>query len=491
MACLLRCALACISIVEWSGALHAETRVWTDNTGKFKVSAELVESKNGSVRLRQADGKIVTIPLARLSQADQEFLSGSKSPSSLTPPLGAVVRIVAPLADASAPEVQIVGCAIRLAEGTEPTVVSSRMLLRQGLDAGIVDAGLARAQFFDLRAPKVVGTARRLGFPGPQGHVLSGWEDMAIVLPASEGAKMPTLMLANGNPAKGDVVRLPVLPPPRREGSQTAALPRIDWTKWTVVDLTQSGVYVAPQDGRFPSVGGVPMVNSRNEVVGIYTAKAVLGQENRAVGEGTPAAVIRAAVEKAGKGASNAGGAVVQRKLPPLPPVSTGPIDASAGWRHSYEALIETISTKKDAGGHWNIDWGEAADLGAWYERRRVIGPQKMEAMRNPGRQQQIFAQLERLEEEEERAAARLTGVEWTAVAQMVFASSKVSSKFELAPLPEPLKMSFWVEEGDEQAWSGVQKGDRVRFECRFTSMAMGDEPGIDVRVRFKEIVKP
>ncbi|MEZ6089266.1 MAG: SHD1 domain-containing protein [Pirellulaceae bacterium] len=78
------------SILWVSAARLADTvdaqqtaRVWTDSTGRFKITATLVESLDGVVQLRTADGKTLTIPIARLSKADQEFLTGAANPFAL------------------------------------------------------------------------------------------------------------------------------------------------------------------------------------------------------------------------------------------------------------------------------------------------------------------------------------------------------------------------------------------------------------------------
>ncbi len=55
-------------------------RLWTDTTGAFKITASLVELKDDVAYLRTADGKTLRIPLARLSQADQDFVKGGASP---------------------------------------------------------------------------------------------------------------------------------------------------------------------------------------------------------------------------------------------------------------------------------------------------------------------------------------------------------------------------------------------------------------------------
>src|SRR5438105_3803872 len=49
-------------------------REWNDSTGKFKIEAELVAVRSGKVILEKPDGTVITVPLEKLSAADQEFL---------------------------------------------------------------------------------------------------------------------------------------------------------------------------------------------------------------------------------------------------------------------------------------------------------------------------------------------------------------------------------------------------------------------------------
>lgn len=49
-------------------------RTWTDSTGKFKVEAKLVSSTADAVKIVHKDGKELTLPLDKLSDADQQFL---------------------------------------------------------------------------------------------------------------------------------------------------------------------------------------------------------------------------------------------------------------------------------------------------------------------------------------------------------------------------------------------------------------------------------
>ena len=50
-------------------------REWSDSSGKFKIVADLVDASANSVRLKKPEGQIVTVPLARLGQPDQDFVA--------------------------------------------------------------------------------------------------------------------------------------------------------------------------------------------------------------------------------------------------------------------------------------------------------------------------------------------------------------------------------------------------------------------------------
>jgi hypothetical protein len=55
----------------------AESRIWTDSTGKFSIDAELVGCTDGNVQLRKPDGSLVAVPLARLSDRDQAYVKSA------------------------------------------------------------------------------------------------------------------------------------------------------------------------------------------------------------------------------------------------------------------------------------------------------------------------------------------------------------------------------------------------------------------------------
>ena len=49
-------------------------RTWTDCAGKYTVEADFVEFKEGHVHLRKQNGEVVSVPLERLSLADQRYV---------------------------------------------------------------------------------------------------------------------------------------------------------------------------------------------------------------------------------------------------------------------------------------------------------------------------------------------------------------------------------------------------------------------------------
>ena len=57
-----------------------EPREWSDSTGNFKVTATLIEVKDGNVFLKTTQGKTIKIPVTRLSKADQDLLKGADNP---------------------------------------------------------------------------------------------------------------------------------------------------------------------------------------------------------------------------------------------------------------------------------------------------------------------------------------------------------------------------------------------------------------------------
>lgn len=57
------------------GPAVAEVRTWTDRSGQHTTEAELLSVGGKAVKLRRTDGKQLTVPLDRLSEADQDFVA--------------------------------------------------------------------------------------------------------------------------------------------------------------------------------------------------------------------------------------------------------------------------------------------------------------------------------------------------------------------------------------------------------------------------------
>ena len=72
-------------IITSHGRLKEEPRKWTDSTGKFSTEASIEFIEEETVILRRADKSLLRIPLARLSQADQDFSLSWLKENSPTP----------------------------------------------------------------------------------------------------------------------------------------------------------------------------------------------------------------------------------------------------------------------------------------------------------------------------------------------------------------------------------------------------------------------
>ncbi len=66
-------SLAALLLVA-SAASSAETRVWTDSSGEFTVDAELVDADEHSAVLKNEKGRLITVPISKLSDADQKHV---------------------------------------------------------------------------------------------------------------------------------------------------------------------------------------------------------------------------------------------------------------------------------------------------------------------------------------------------------------------------------------------------------------------------------
>ncbi|WP_186774941.1 SHD1 domain-containing protein [Allorhodopirellula solitaria] len=73
--------MVCLPLVAVSiGHSQDAARQWTDSTGRFKITGTLIEVTGGNAMIKNSDGKTIRIPISRLSEQDQAFLSGGDNP---------------------------------------------------------------------------------------------------------------------------------------------------------------------------------------------------------------------------------------------------------------------------------------------------------------------------------------------------------------------------------------------------------------------------
>lgn len=60
----------CVAVAQQTPAV----KTWTDNTGRYSVTAEFVDVRDGQVRLKKQDGSLISLPLERLSDGDREYV---------------------------------------------------------------------------------------------------------------------------------------------------------------------------------------------------------------------------------------------------------------------------------------------------------------------------------------------------------------------------------------------------------------------------------
>ena len=65
--------------------LHAEPpapteslREWKDSTGRQTIQATLIEIRGDHINLKRADGRVFTVPLARFSEKDRQYVEGRR-----------------------------------------------------------------------------------------------------------------------------------------------------------------------------------------------------------------------------------------------------------------------------------------------------------------------------------------------------------------------------------------------------------------------------
>ena len=89
------CFLLLVAIATAEGQDAVEkSRLWSDATGKFKIDAVLLDRNANAVRLKKGDGRVVTVPVNRLSKKDQDYLASLDAERSEDPFAGGEVPVM-------------------------------------------------------------------------------------------------------------------------------------------------------------------------------------------------------------------------------------------------------------------------------------------------------------------------------------------------------------------------------------------------------------
>lgn len=74
----MKTVISFVCVVLLVAPAAGEVRTWKDKSGKFSIRAELVESDGTTVKLKRADGKVISVPVDRLSDQDRQFLEAQE-----------------------------------------------------------------------------------------------------------------------------------------------------------------------------------------------------------------------------------------------------------------------------------------------------------------------------------------------------------------------------------------------------------------------------
>lgn len=120
---------ALILLIQLNTAVAEDgVRRWNDASGKFSVSARLAERKQTQVVLEKSDGRMITVPIARLSQADQDYLAALSG----NPPTSGVEASSVDFLDpqAQVPTFSATGPTILLTQRVPPASIPADSTLR-------------------------------------------------------------------------------------------------------------------------------------------------------------------------------------------------------------------------------------------------------------------------------------------------------------------------------------------------------------------------
>jgi SLA1 homology domain 1, SHD1 len=71
----------------YDAAASLEIRIWSDSTGKHSVQSTLIEAHGDNVYLQRLDGKIIAVPVSRLSDANRKYVDSQHMDYILTGPV--------------------------------------------------------------------------------------------------------------------------------------------------------------------------------------------------------------------------------------------------------------------------------------------------------------------------------------------------------------------------------------------------------------------
>jgi thiol-disulfide isomerase/thioredoxin len=149
-------------------ATAAEERTWTDTTGKFNVSAALVQVEGGVATLRRSDGQELSVPLEKLSDADRKFIA-AQPPAPIPAPSDKPADKTSDSASDKATDTVLAGIATRFYSDLRTT---ERTVARQSLTKkaeSLMSTG--PSPLAGLPQPQAGDKAIRVGSPKCEGNV--------------------------------------------------------------------------------------------------------------------------------------------------------------------------------------------------------------------------------------------------------------------------------------------------------------------------------
>jgi hypothetical protein len=265
-----------------SAPCAAEVRTWTDKTGKFKIEAEFVEVAGDSVRLRKADGKVISVPRTKLSDGDERFVQQFEAKKSSSPanaksdaPENSILRLDVPYGRG-----RTTACAFALSTSDSPTlVISDRNAIGILLDDAQKTKGFADAAIFQLQTSKKLTAGSTVAFFGRDGITpTDNPGGGVVVLRPGQKIDVAPLKLAAESPNASDVLLIPKFSKPSASGQKASAKGKaadIEWTKWNIKERVGSSWVLQIEGEPYRPIGGAPVLNQRHEVVGIAMAMGI------------------------------------------------------------------------------------------------------------------------------------------------------------------------------------------------------------------------